>query len=957
MRRFISYIALSSALILGAALGTVPTIINMDGDLGYADGQTMYFRAATYDEASENGNYAADENGQYTFIDNSLYIADSSQKAPIEYIAETMRGRLDNWGISGYKVETKGDSTVAVSFRSNNNSSTMNNYIQRILTFNGGDFSFDASDTSYDDYAYDEKWSSLIDGQTARIEDIDMQGYKVPVVVVPLHSGDDYKTSFLNLINYCVNHTTVPADTDPDKEQTETKYTNLVVWANRSTLAPESYEEAAQNPNVANKIVMVQATLNGNAVWYDSNDKDKETPSLQLVPVSKATEGGSYDPSYTQEAYDAARYTLALLNSNAYEYDAFKNSAGNNKFCLTYTYSERADASVENLLLKNWNIEPAMSRTLICVLAVVLALCLILIIFERWLALIEIAAFLMTGFASFAAFVAFGAQFNIAALIGLAATVLIALFGALFYSSRLRDELYKGRTLKKAHSEASKRSTWPILDAGIVSALIGVFTYVLGGDIASKAGVMLVLGGVFGTVFNLAMTRLAGWMLCNDSTMATRFPQYLRVDKEKIPDLLKEEKQSYFGPYAGRDFTRGKKVAMAVSCLFLLAGTGAMIGWGVANNGNFFNSTAYEQSSTVLQLEVKSEKLDVISVERLSSVSYIYDSLNQDNHDALLNNYQIDGVTLGKMVKEVNLSSTPHQVVVGTDVDDLSREYWFYYEVELDRKLDTSASANYAIKYYDGSAFVDTGVNNLVDMSEFIKARTVGESSDNLIVDFANVKPEALTPYFYQVALGLGVGLAVGMVYMVIRYRPSRGLAVGVLAGAAGFSSVSFFALTRISTTPVVSLGAVLVIVGFLLAALYALAGEKEVFRESREKEKDTFEMRSSFLKESVSRNAGTIFLFLILMAYVAIIPLFGPSAYLSPYLVAILGIALTVLSVVSLLQPSSAMLAKGFSRFSFSPSLPKRKKKAAAKNKGGDLMKRKKGAEPEEAIFIGIND
>ena len=956
MRRFISYIALSSALILGAALGTVPTMINMDGDLGYADGQTMYFRAATYDEASENGNYATDENGQYTFIDNSLYIADSSQKAPIEYIAETMRGRLDNWGISGYKVETKGDSTVAVSLRSSNNSSTMNSYIQRILTFNGGDFSFDATDTSYDDYAYDEKWSSLIDGQTARIEDIDMQGYKVPVVVVPLHSGDDYKTSFLNLINYCVSHTTIPEENNEEQQQ-EAKYTNLVVWANRSTLAPETYDEASQNPNVANKIVMVQAALNDNAVWYASNDTKKETPLLQLVPLSKATENGSYDPTYTQEAYDAARYILALMNSNAYEYDAFKNSAGNNKFCLTYTYSERAEASVENLIVKEWNKEPAMSKTLITVLAVILALCLILIFFERWLALIEIAAFLMTGFASFAAFVAFGAQFNIAALIGLAATVLIALFGALFYSSRLRDELYKGRTLKKAHTEASKRSTWPILDAGIVSAFIGVFVYVLGGDIASKAGVMLVLGGVFGTLFNLMMTRLAGWMLCNDSTLATRFPSYLRVDKNKIPDLLKEEKQSYFGPYAGRDFTKGKKVGLVVSCLFLLAGTGAMIGWGVANNGSFFNSAAYEQSSTVLQLEVKSEKADVISVERLSSVSYIYDSLNENNHDALLNNYQIDGVTLGKMVKEVNLSAKPHEVVVGSDVDDLTREYWYYYEVELDRKLDTNASANYTIKYYDGSAFVDTGVTNLIDMSEFMKARTVGETSDNLIVSFADVKPEALTPYFYQVALGLGVGLAVGMVYMVLRYRPSRGLAVGLLASAAAFSSVSFFALTRISTTPVVSLGAVLVAVGFMLASIYALAGEKEVFRESREKEKNTLEMRSSFLKESVSRNAGTIFLFLILMAYVAIIPLFGPSAYLTPYLVSILGIALTVLSVTVLLQPGSVLLAKGFSRFSFSPSLPKRKKKVAKKNNGGDLMKRKKGAEPEEAIFIGIND
>ena len=954
MRRFISYIALTSALILGAGLATVPTIMNMDGDLGYADGSTLYFRAATYDEASENGNYASTDGGKYTFIDNSLYVADASAKTPIEYIADTMRTRLDAWGVSGYKVETQGDSTVAVSLRASNNSDTMMTYIEKILTFNGGDFSFDATDNSYDDYAYNEKWSSLIDGQTARIEDIDMQGYKVPVVVVPLQSGDEYKTAFKDLINYCVNHTTIPAE---DDKETQPVYTNIVVWSNRSTLAPESYKDATQNKNIGEKIIMIQNASNDNAVWYDASDTKKENPSLQLIPGSKATSGGTYDPTYTQEAYDAARYVLTLMNSGSYEYDVFKNSAGGSKFAVTYLYSETAPAAVENLITKDYNKTAAMSKTLISVLVTVAFICLILALFERMMSLIQIASLLVTGFATFATFVAFGAQFNIAALIGLGAAAMIALFGSLFYTSRLRDEIYKGRTLKKAHTEASKRSTWPILDAGIISAILGVFLYVLGGDIASKAGVMLVLGGLYGTIFNLVVTRLAGWIFCHDSTMASAYPKYIHVDTNKIPDLLKEEKQSYFGPYENRDFTKGKKVGALIASIFLLAGIGGMIGFGVANNGNFFNTAAYNQANTVLQIEVKSEKSDVITLERMSSISYIYDSANEANHDAILNNYKVNGTLLSKMVKEVNLSQTNHEVVTGDDVDDLAHEYWFYYNVSLNTALD-NAKSDYEILVWDGTNFVNSGYTELSDLAVEIIDMVPGGTTDNLVVSFANVKPQELTPYFYQVALGLGVGLAVALVYAIIRYRPSRGLSLVLLTSSTAFTSVAFYALTRISTTPVVSLGAVLVIITMLLGSLFILAGEKEIYKDYREKDKDTYENRTLFLSQATSRQAGTVILFILMAAYMCIMAFaFGPSQYASPYIAAILGVALTALCLLTLLQPSSAFYAKGFSKITFRPSLPKRKKANKPSANGGNLMKRKKGAEPEEAIFIGIND
>ncbi|MBQ9458203.1 MAG: hypothetical protein IJU64_06880 [Bacilli bacterium] len=954
MRRFISYIALSSALILGSALATVPMIMNMDGDLGYADGQTLYFRAATYDQDSDNGNYGNAESGMYSFIDNERYITEG-EKAPIEYIAATVRERLDAWGVSGYKVATQGSSDIQVSLRTAKDDETTLNYLRKILSFNGGDFSLDATDTSYEDYSYNEKWADIIDGQTARIEDIDMQGYKVPVVVVPLKEGDDYKTALTDLIKYCNDHTTIAEEAKEGEEQKESVYTNLVVWANRSSLDPESFKDAEKNQNVALKVVLSETCQNDNAVWYDATDKDKANPSLQLIPSSKATQSGTYDPTYTQEAYDAARYILTLMNSGTFEYEAFAGRDVSNKFALTYLYSERAQATVENLIAKAWNKEPAMSKTLISILVIIAFLVLILALFERTMAFIEVAALGTVTFASFATFVAFGAQFNIAALIGLGAVALIALFGALFYSSRLKDEIYKGRTLKKAHSEAAKRSTWPIIDAGILSAILGVFLYTLGGDIASKAGVMLVLGGVYSTIFNLAVTRLAGWMFANDSTTPTKLDRYLHINKAKVPDLLKEEKQSYFGPYADRDFSKGKKAGLIVSCLFLLAGIGSMIGWGVANNGNFFNSGAFEATPTVLQIDVKSDRNDAISIDRLNNVARIYDK-NDQAHNAILSNYKVDDVVLSDAVADATLSKNCHQVVVGDDVDNLTNEYWFYYRVTF--KKDITTGTNHVYYGWNGSDWEDLQLTSFLDLANQIKADTVSEDSNEVLLSFDTLKPEALTPYFYQVALGVGVGLAVAMVYTMIRYRPSRGLALGLLTASATFSAASFYALTRISTTPVVSLGAITVAVTMLLASLFILAGEKEIYKENRDKDKDNLAFHSECLKVATSRQAGNVVLFILLAVYIAIASFaFGPTAYTSPYIIAILGLALSLLAILTLLQPVSVTFAKGFSLITYRPSLPKKKKKASKGPQGGNLMKKKKGAEPEEAIFIGIND
>ena len=132
---------------------------------------------------------------------------------------------------------------------------------------------------------------------------------------------------------------------------------------------------------------------------------------------------------------------------------------------------------------------------------------------------------------------------------------------------------------------------------------------------------------------------------------------------------------------------------------------------------------------------------------------------------------------------------------------------------------------------------------------------------------------------------------------------------------------------------------------------LFILSREKELFKEDREKEKGTLASRSERLNRSTSYEAGNVFVYAILAEYLALVGFaIGPVAYAPVYLCAILGIAFGTIVGLVCLAPISIRFATWNSKV----HLPKFSHK---KKQGGQLMKKRRSGEPEEAIFIGIND
>lgn len=944
MRRYVGYVVLCAAVILGVGGATAPFIAKMNSDLSYSDGKTLYFKASEYDEASSNGNYG-DQGGSFLDADQ-LRDPNNDNQLAIYTLADTVKSRLDVWNLSEYEVSVQGYDTIAVSVRTKTDSDTQYTYLENYLSFSGGDYELDVTDEKVSEESKKDSWGSMLDGTEAFIQSIEMNGYNFPVVLVKI--PDSYKSDFTDLLTAAGNANS-SSDSSEKSSSAEEDSCKLVLWANRvdGDLYKDSVSGGGKNSNLTKKILAVESVSNDNAVYYYDSDEKKENPFLRLIPSSIAiTSEGTYDPSHAQEAYDAAVYLRNMFNASEL---SINDGSAKHRFALSFTYSELTPATVESLnAYTSWSVFPAMGGTMIATLVTAALLCLVLALFNRIFSLAQIASIAASVFSTFALFVSFGAQFNVAACLGLLVVALVSAFGAIYYGAALKDELYKGRTLKKANQEAAKKSTWPILDASILTAILGIFVYIFGGELASKFGTMLVLGAIFSLAANLILTRFAAWLLCNDSSMQASFPKQLNLDPKKIPDLLKEEKQSYFGPYEKKDFSKSKKWTGAVLGAVVAAGIATMIVFGIQNDGNVYNTAAYTQKSTVLRIDVRSTSSDIISLEGISTVDDVY---SKDGDQDLLHRVQVDGKALADLTSssEVFLSEKPLSVY---DASNETTYYWYYYSVNLSSYLENEPDSTHNIQVLSGGQFVPASSDSLDEALQNYMTDVFlpGADESNLSVRFATVSPELGQPYLDKLCLALGVALAVDLVYLCLRFRPSRGISATLGAATVGYCAIAFFVFTRISVTPLVTLGALAGALLSLILALFALNKEKEIYKESREKEKNTYEFRSECLKKGVSRSAASFLLLAILSAYGAIAFFgFGPRPFMMIYLAMVMGLAFLTAYDLSLLCPVSLLFAKLFGKIRFAPIKRKKAKKGVA-------MK-KKGGEPEEAIFIGIND
>ena len=454
MRRLCSHIILAatSLLMVGVTFSAVVKKTSDNTNIEFTSGREYVFRINAKD---------ADKNidKEYEFTTDEA----------VNEIADIMEDRLQTADITRYKIEVQGYDTVKVTFQTEDEQYDL---IRNYLTFDATL----ALSNSKDTVAYADEF--LNPDKKAYLEQTN--GY--PAIVIPINSENEKFKAVYEEAKKMAEEGEGEVTEEHDEEEEGEEHSHethayLYLWYN---YVPEYYSYSKykeEDSTIADKVLMT----------FDSSDpfSDKEQTALRtFVRPTGDTGDGNVTADGLKKAYRNAKYFVNLLN------------AGELSYYVTYLFdTKNANPWVEDLVkLGDERESIAWSRTFIATICAVVVVSLLLVYFYRLGSLSVITTSVVSTFLGLMFIALLGAKFNVAGIVGMVALAFTSITSGIVYLNKFKEECYRGRTLKKANSEAAKRAVLPTIDLHVALIVIGVACYLFGGAIMKAFAVASVLG-------------------------------------------------------------------------------------------------------------------------------------------------------------------------------------------------------------------------------------------------------------------------------------------------------------------------------------------------------------------------------------------------------------------------------------------------------------------------------
>lgn len=154
--------------------------------------------------------------------------------------------------------------------------------------------------------------------------------------------------------------------------------------------------------------------------------------------------------------------------------------------------------------------------------------------------------------------------------------------------SRIKDELYKGKSLETAYKLGTKESLSSILDANITTLVVAIIMFIFGESSIKGYATMSIIT-VFVTMFTMVfLTRCLVGLFVKTKYFDNRTYLFINVDKEDIPDVSKNE-DIKVQPFKKVNFISKTKYFATFSFIVIILGA-VMIGVKGLNLGVDFKS-------------------------------------------------------------------------------------------------------------------------------------------------------------------------------------------------------------------------------------------------------------------------------------------------------------------------------------------------------------------------------
>lgn len=885
-RRLIAYLILAATMIISVVAMATPVFTKLNAGREYTSGNEFVYqlrvKGAQGDESSEVETAGA-----------------------AEEVAKEMRNRLETYQVEDYSVIVQGDDTIRVSVTENDE--TQLNNIRKYLSFSGGDFSLSGkneetrithNDVFKDSKAYIVRQNDLVPYVIFPVSDPS----KVKTLVETVSSGSGETKNGRN-----------PFRAGEEGEE-ETAEPDIFLWAN--WVDGDTYEKAQSDQSVTGQKIIAQFVSKN--IWY--TESSEEQTELQYL-CGFADSEGNYDATKLKQANQLATFLMNLFNASSYDYDVVDLFVTESASGVTYN-PIRTNPTVENILVYGTDINLAMSATLISSIIVIIITSLLLAYFYRLTAVAMVANSVSAVFLTYVLFTVMSATFNVAAFVAGILLAITSLIGEIIYANKFKEEVYKGRSMKKANQEAIKKSSLIALDIAIPTLIAGILLYFLGGNALRPMGIILFFGGVIALLMHVLVFRLLTYLLSNSTNLMNAYNAFNIEESLVKKPTDPEEKEVYEGSYKGRDFSNKKKVSYIIMAVLFVASLAGGIVFS-AVNGSALNVSNATKDNTEIYLSIRDDHPDIDTEDKFKA--------------EILANVFIGNKALSyKSVEMETREEYNYETTVTTK--------YTYFITHIDGKLP---SGNVTYKVGDAHTdveSVDEAIETLVNNIELI--------SNEDIVSKTKISHETVkTPNQGYIVLATAIALVASVIYLAFRYRPSKALAAGTISLATTTITFGVLTLTRFQTLSLTALCVPLVMLTSLLLTMFYLIKAKDMYLD----EKDlTLEKRQELSIKAVASSAAPLFISIIVVAFIGIAAFgFGPTTYSHIFAALVFGVAISAFFTVSLIAPLTNFFEKLFSKI----KLPERKKSKKSHKREKIKLQRKNSSEPQETIFIGIND
>lgn len=278
---------------------------------------------------------------------------------------------------------------------------------------------------------------------------------------------------------------------------------------------------------------------------------------------------------------------------------------------------------------------------------------------------------------TFLVFLVFWLVGGVLTLPGIAALVLgigMSVDSNVITFARIKEELYKGKSLPLAFKEGVKCSFSAILDSNLTTLIVAIIMFIFGESSIKGFATMLIIT-VIVTMFTMVfLTRILLNLFVKTNYFNDKTKLFIGVNSEDIPNVNKNEKVKKV-PFAKVDFLKNRKLFAGVSAIIILVGV-VTIGFCGLNLGIDYRAgsditiatdkdlTKKQINSDLRELGLKSSDITIGDEETVIRIDSALDgdkvkevnTYFEDKYDAKVNIGVVSNVVQRELIKNAILS-------------------------------------------------------------------------------------------------------------------------------------------------------------------------------------------------------------------------------------------------------------------------------------------------------------